>query len=43
MLAGAKTRSRAKNLDFNITLDDIIIPEFCPILETKLTRGDHKR
>lgn len=43
MLQGAKTRAIAKGWEFNLTLDDIIIPEVCPILETKLTRGDHKR
>ena len=43
MLQWAKIRAIAKGWEFNLTLDDIIIPEVCPILETKLTRGDHKR
>ena len=28
----AKQRARDKNLPFDLTLDDIIIPEYCPIL-----------
>lgn len=43
MLLGAKTRAKSKGWEFDLTLDDIVIPEVCPILETKLTRGDHKR
>ncbi len=36
MFARAKNRSRIKQLPFNITVDDIIIPEYCPILNIKL-------
>lgn len=36
LLAAAKTRSRLNQLEFNITEDDIIIPEVCPILGVKL-------
>lgn len=36
MFARAKGRAKIKNLEFNITLDDIKIPEFCPILGSKL-------
>ena len=32
----AKRRARNKNLEFSIVLDDIIIPEYCPILNIKL-------
>lgn len=28
------------NLEFNIDKSDIIVPEFCPLLEVKLIRGD---
>jgi hypothetical protein len=32
----AKQRAKKKNLPFNITIDDIIIPEVCPLLEISL-------
>ena len=36
MWRAAKARAEASNLDFNIDLSDIIIPEKCPILGIKL-------
>ena len=36
MLRHAKSRASEKNLPFNITLEDLIIPEKCPILGTPL-------
>ena len=36
----AKNRAKNKNLPFDITLEDIIIPEFCPILGIKLEKGN---
>ena len=36
MLRHAKNRADKSNIPFNITLDDLIIPEKCPILETPL-------
>jgi len=36
LLHGARVRSRKYNIPFAITLDDIIIPEYCPILNIKL-------
>ena len=36
ILSRAKNRAKKLNLPFNITIDDIIIPEFCPILGLKL-------
>lgn len=35
-----KTRAEQKGLEFNITKDDIIIPEFCPILLKPIICGD---
>lgn len=32
----AKTRARERNIEFNLTLDDFDIPEYCPILGMKL-------
>lgn len=36
LLSPAKKRAKDKNLEFNIDIDDIKIPEFCPILNIKL-------
>lgn len=35
----AKARAKRKNLNFNITIEDIIIPELCPILEIPIFTG----
>lgn len=32
----AKNRALKKNLEFTITKEDIVIPEYCPILKKKL-------
>ncbi len=34
----AKGRARRSKLEFSITLDDIVIPEYCPYLDIKLTK-----
>lgn len=34
MCRGAKDRAKAKCLPFDITPDDIVVPEFCPVLPT---------
>jgi hypothetical protein len=36
----ARARSRQYGVEFSITEEDIVIPEFCPILETRLTKGN---
>jgi len=44
MRQSAKGRSKKKNLDFNITVEDIysIMPDYCPILKSKLTYSGNK-
>ena len=41
LINNAKTRAKAKSLEFNITRDDVIVPERCPILGIPLVRSDH--
>lgn len=36
MLQRAKNRSKNRNHEFNLEFDDIIVPEYCPILNIKL-------
>lgn len=47
LIWAAKKRAKEKGLDFNITEDDIIIPEKCPYLKTKFSynapRGSDRR
>lgn len=43
MLGQARIRATRKNMEFNITLDDIIIPTLCPILKIPLVRDNTKR
>ena len=37
-LANIKARAKRKGLPFDLTLDDLIIPEFCPILGIRLVK-----
>ena len=38
MWLGAKHSARRRELEFTITISDIVIPIFCPVLGLKLTR-----
>lgn len=38
----AKSRSNASGLDFNLELEDIVIPELCPILKIPLEFNEGK-
>jgi hypothetical protein len=42
MLNRARMRSRLKGFEFNITIEDVVIPEFCPVLGLKLLIGDYR-
>lgn len=43
MLSAAKARAKLGGLEFNITHEDIVIPEYCPILtDIKLERHSHR-
>lgn len=37
ILLKARKRAKEKGLEFNLTDEDIIIPEYCPLLKVKLT------
>jgi hypothetical protein len=39
LLYAARNRARTKNLPFDLELSDIVIPEYCPLLEIPLQRG----
>jgi len=39
ILNSARNRARKKNIPFDITIDDIVIPTHCPILGIELTRN----
>jgi hypothetical protein len=42
MLHSARVRAQKKNLPFNLGLDDIIIPDVCPVLGIPLKTGTRK-
>jgi hypothetical protein len=42
LLSGAKKRAKNKKMEFNIDIDDVIIPKICPILGIELKRSDNK-
>lgn len=37
LFSSAKSRAREKGIAFTITLEDIVIPENCPVLKVKMT------
>jgi hypothetical protein len=39
MLKDARSRARAKNLPFALAIEDIVVPERCPILEVAFVAG----
>ena len=43
MLNNSKQRAKAKGLQHTLTMDDIIIPDYCPVLGIKLETGDRKQ
>jgi archaellum component FlaC len=45
MLSNAKRRAFKKNLNFNLTLEDIVVPDLCPILKIPFiigTKGNYE-
>lgn len=40
MLSSAKTRAKKKNVPFDLTEEDIFVPEFCPVLGIPLKVSD---
>ncbi len=41
LVESAKYRAKKKGLDFNITTEDVSIPEFCPVLGIPLKTSDN--
>jgi hypothetical protein len=39
LLSKSRTSARASGMEHNITLEDIVIPEFCPVLGIQLDRN----
>lgn len=40
MFQSAKTRAKEKNVEFSLSLDDIQIPDTCPLLEIPISKSD---
>jgi len=43
LLRRAETRAKEKNLEFNLTEEDIIIPDICPVLGIPISKVDNRR
>lgn len=43
LLSSAKARAKRQGLEFNITEEDIFIPEYCPILLIKLNQVHYSK
>lgn len=43
LLADARKRAKKKGMGYNLTKEDIPIPEYCPVFGVKLEVGDGKR
>lgn len=43
MVDNARERARKFGVDFDLDQDDIVIPQYCPILGIKLERGTNGR
>jgi hypothetical protein len=43
MLSNSRQRAKKAGLEHTITISDIIIPDYCPVLGTKLDIGDRKK
>lgn len=41
LVTSARTRANRKSIVFNITEEDLVIPEICPLLEIPLIIGNH--
>lgn len=39
LVRGARLRAKAKGLEFDLTLEDIVIPDRCPILDIPIAKG----
>jgi hypothetical protein len=42
MIDRSKSRAKKKGFEHNIDIDDVVIPEYCPLLGIKLHKGDGK-
>ena len=42
MLNNSKQRAKVAGIEHNITIEDIVIPDYCPVLGIKLETGDRK-
>jgi hypothetical protein len=43
MLSNSRQRAKKAGMEHTITIDDIVIPEYCPVLGIKLNIGDRKK